>query len=147
MAKSSPWMERAAPSLSNSRAKTAPTLSQMNAVIHLDDVELRHMFSLKTRIVALPAKRDALADVLLKSSRHVPGCLSYGVAKDPRDESSVWINEVWQSESLHRSALLLPQMKEATIAALPMIAGVGEGSVIPENFVAIEIVELSHAPA
>ena len=99
----------------------------MNAVIHLDDVELRHMFSLKTRIVALPAKRDALADVLLNSSRNVPGCLSYVVDKDPRDESSVWINEVWQCEASYRSALSLPHVKQATTAALRMIAAVGDG--------------------
>jgi len=85
------------------------------------------MFSLITRIVALPGKRDALADILLKGSRNVPGCLKYIIAKDPRDESSVWINEVWQSEASHRSALSLRQMREATSAALPMIAGVGEG--------------------
>ena len=85
------------------------------------------MFSLITRIVALPGKRDALADILFKGSRNVPGCLKYIIAKDPCDESSVWINEVWQSEASHRSALSLRQMKEATSAALPMIAGIGEG--------------------
>ena len=52
--------------------------------------------------------------------------LKYIIAKDARDESSVWINELWQSEANHRSALSLWQMREATSAALPMIAGVGE---------------------
>ena len=85
------------------------------------------MFPLNTRIVALPGKRDALADILLKGFRNMPGCLKYIIAKDPRDKSSVWINEVWQSEASHRSALSHRQMKAVTSAALPMIAGVGEG--------------------
>src|SRR5262247_2879725 len=107
-------MERAGQSLSNSRARTAPTLSHPKAEIRLNSVKVRQMFSLITRIVALPGKRDALADILLKGSRNVPGCLKYIIAKDPRDESSIWINEVWQSEASHQSAL-------------SMIAGVGEG--------------------
>src|SRR5262245_18725055 len=86
------------------------------------------MFSLTTRIVALPGQRDTVAEILLKGSSNMPGCLSYVIAKDPRDESSVWINEVWQSEASHQSALSLPQVKQATSAALPMIAGIGEGS-------------------
>jgi quinol monooxygenase YgiN len=56
------------------------------------------MFSLTTRIVALPGQRDALAEILLKGSRNLPGCLTYVVANDPCDESSVWINEVWESD-------------------------------------------------
>jgi len=85
------------------------------------------MFSLTTRIVALPGQRDALAQILLKGSRNVPGCLSYVVANDPCDESSVWIDEVWESDTSRRSALALAQVKEATRDALPMIAGVGDG--------------------
>jgi quinol monooxygenase YgiN len=89
-------------------------------------METRQMFSLTTRI-ALPGKRDALAQILLKASRNVPGCLDYVVANDPSDESLVWIDEVWESEASRRSALSLAQVKEATRAALPMIAGVGDG--------------------
>jgi len=54
------------------------------------------MFSLNTKIVALPGTRDTLVDILLKGSRNMPGCLKYIIAKDPRDESSVWINELWR---------------------------------------------------
>src|SRR5262249_27367064 len=103
----------------------SPTLSHPTAVIRLNNVEVTQMFSLNTRIVALPGKRDALADILLKGSRNVPGCLKYIIAKDPRDESSVWINEVWQNEASHRSVLSLGKIKEATSAALPMTAGCG----------------------
>lgn len=85
------------------------------------------MFSLTTRIVALPGQRDALAEILMKGSRSVPGCLNYVIANDTRDECSVWIDEVWQSEASHRSSLSLPRVKEATRAALAMIAGIGEG--------------------
>jgi len=81
--------------------------------------------SLTSRIVALPAQRDALAKVSLDGSRNTPGCLSYVIAKDPRDESAMWINEVWESEASHRSALSLPQMKRSTTDAMRTIAGVG----------------------
>jgi len=90
-------------------------------------MKTRQIFSLTTRIVALPGQRHALAEILLKGSKNVPGCLSYVIASDPRDENSAWINEVWQSEASHRFALSLRLVKEATRAALPMIAGVGDG--------------------
>jgi quinol monooxygenase YgiN len=90
--------------------------------------ETKQMFSLTSRIVALPGQRDALAEILLEGSRNMPGCLRYVIAKDPRDESAVWINEVWESETTQRSALSLPQMKDATTAAMRMIAGVGDGT-------------------
>jgi quinol monooxygenase YgiN len=86
------------------------------------------MFSLTSRLVALPGQRDALANILLQGSSHVPGCVSYVVTGDPGDERSLWINEVWDSEASHRSALSLARVKTATHAALPLIAGVGKGS-------------------
>ena len=92
-------------------------------------MEKRQIFSLTTRIVALPGQRDALAQILLRGSRNLPGCLDYSIANDPQDESAVWINELWQSEARYQSALSLPQVKQATNAALSIIAGVGDGSV------------------
>jgi quinol monooxygenase YgiN len=85
----------------------------------------RQMFSLASRIVALPGRRDALAKVLLEGSRDVPGCLSYVIAQDRRDERVLYINEVWESEASHRCALSLPHVKSSTSAAMRMIAGVG----------------------
>jgi len=85
------------------------------------------MFSLTTRTVALPGQRDTVAEILLKGSMDVPGCLRYVTDNDSRDESSVWINEVWQCEASYRSALSLPHVKQATTAALRMIVGVGDG--------------------
>ena len=85
------------------------------------------MFSLTSRIVALPGMRDALAETLLKGCMDLPGCLSYVIAKDPGDTNAFWINEVWESEANHRAALSLPQVKHATSGAMPMIAAVGDG--------------------
>ncbi len=85
------------------------------------------MFSLTSRIVALPGMRDALAETLLKGCRDLPGCLSYAIAKDPGDSNAFWINEVWESAATHRASLSLPQVKRATSGAMPMIAAVGDG--------------------
>jgi len=90
-------------------------------------METSQTFSVRTRIVAVPGQRDALAEILLKGSRNTPGCINCVVTTDPYDESSLWINEVWESEATRQSALALPEMKEATRTALPMIAGIGHG--------------------
>src|SRR5262249_34439943 len=64
--KSSLLMERAGQSLSNSRARTAPTPSHPKAEIRLNSVKVGQIFSLITRIVALPGKRDALAGIIVE---------------------------------------------------------------------------------
>jgi quinol monooxygenase YgiN len=85
------------------------------------------MFSLTSRIVALPGMRDALAETLLKGCMDLLGCLSYVVVNDPNDANAFWINEVWETEAIQRAALSLPRVKHATSGAMLMIAAVGDG--------------------
>ena len=55
----------------------------------------------------------------------MPGCLSYVVAKDSRDESTIWVTEVWESKEKHDASLSLPAVMKAITAARPMIAAFG----------------------
>jgi quinol monooxygenase YgiN len=87
------------------------------------------MFSLTSRIVALPGMRDALTETLLEGCMDLPGCCRYVIANDPHDANAFWVNEIWESEAIHRAALSLPHVKRATRGAMPMIAAVGDGRV------------------
>jgi quinol monooxygenase YgiN len=82
------------------------------------------MFSVTSRIVALPGQREALARVLVEGSANIPGCLSSVTANDPGDDDAFWIKELWESEASYRSALMLPQIKRATNAAMRLMAAV-----------------------
>ena len=78
---------------------------------------------------AHPGQRDALAAVMLEASGDLPGCLSYIVAKDPGDDESLWITEVWESRAHHQGSLSLPAVHAAIARGRPLIAGFG-----PERF-------------
>jgi quinol monooxygenase YgiN len=84
------------------------------------------MYGLIGKMTAVAGQRDALISVLLEGTGEMPGCLSYVVARDPEDESAVWVTEVWESESLHRASLSLPAVQRAIARGRPLIAGFGE---------------------
>jgi quinol monooxygenase YgiN len=84
------------------------------------------MYGLIGKALAKSGERDALIAVLLEGVSTMPGCLSYVVAKDPIDESAIWITEVWDSEASHRASLNLPSVKAAISRGRPLIAGFGE---------------------
>ena len=81
------------------------------------------MYGLIAKMSAVPGQRDALIAILAAGSATMPGCLSYIVAKDREDESSIWITEVWDSEASHTASLTLPIVKEAINKGRPLIAG------------------------
>ncbi len=71
------------------------------------------MWGMIAKITVLPGKRDDMIGVLRGSAAHMPGCLSYIVAKDAADENVMWVTEVWDSMASHDASLSLPQVKEA----------------------------------
>jgi reactive intermediate/imine deaminase len=77
-------------------------------------------------MVATPGNRDALAAIMLNDSDTMPGCLSYIVAKDPRDADALWITEVWDSAASHKASLSLPRVREAIAKGRPLIASFGD---------------------
>lgn len=84
------------------------------------------MYGLIGKMVATPGNRDALAAVILDGAGTMPGCLSYVVAKDPRDENALWITEVWDSAESHKASLSLPRVREAITKGRPLIASFGD---------------------
>ncbi|MBX3607738.1 MAG: antibiotic biosynthesis monooxygenase [Piscinibacter sp.] len=83
------------------------------------------MFGLIGKLVAQPGQRDALAAILLRGSRDMPGCLSYIVALDATEPDALWVTEVWTSPEQHQASLALPSVREAIAAGKPLIASFG----------------------
>jgi quinol monooxygenase YgiN len=84
------------------------------------------MYGLIGKMTTVPGQREAFVDILLQGTMTMPGCLSYIVAKDPTDENSLWITEVWTDKASHEASLSLPSVKEAIAKGRPMIAGFGD---------------------
>lgn len=80
------------------------------------------MYGMIGKFVAAPGRRDELISILLEGIEHLPGCLSYVVARDPKDPEAVWISEVWRDKESHHASLGLPAVKAAIQKAMPIIA-------------------------
>jgi quinol monooxygenase YgiN len=85
--------------------------------------EIRAMYGVMGRMIAQPGKRDALIVILLEGSDSMPGCRSYIVAKDMKDENAIWVTEVWDSKESHAASLNLPSVQAAIGRGRPLIAG------------------------
>jgi quinol monooxygenase YgiN len=81
------------------------------------------MYGLISKIETMPGRREALAALLVEGTQAMPGCLSYVIATDPSDETSLWITEVWDSDASHKASLSLPAVQAAIAKGRPMIAG------------------------
>jgi quinol monooxygenase YgiN len=84
------------------------------------------MYGLIGKMTAVEGKRDELIKILLNGVSGMPGCLSYVVAKDPKDKNAIWITEVWDSVESHKASLKLPAVRDAIVKGRPLIAGFGE---------------------
>lgn len=84
------------------------------------------MHGLIGKMIAAPGKRDELIAILLESTAGMPGCLSYVVARDPKDANAIWITEVWDNKDSHAASLTQPAVKAAIAKAKPIIAGFGD---------------------
>ena len=83
------------------------------------------MYGLIGSMIAVEGKRDELIKILLDGVSGMPGCLSYVVAKDPKDANSIWITEVWDSKESHAASLKLPSVQAAIAKGKPLIAKFG----------------------
>ena len=98
------------------------------------------MFGLISRITAQAGKRDELAALLAPGQGSLPGCLSYIVARDPKNADALYVTEAWESREAHRASLSQPTViaaiergrplieKFETIAETEPVGGVGLGS-------------------
>ncbi|WP_368561628.1 putative quinol monooxygenase [Pseudoxanthomonas sp. UTMC 1351] len=86
----------------------------------------KDMYGLIGKMKAAPGQRAALIAILLEDVGEMPGCHSYVVAEDPKDDDAIWITEVWDSQESHRASLSLPSVQQAISRAKPIIAGFEE---------------------
>jgi quinol monooxygenase YgiN len=84
------------------------------------------MYGLIGKMKVLRGQRDALIAILLDGAGEMPGCLSYVIARDPKDANAVWITEVWDDQASHKASLSLPAVQQAIARARPLIAGFAE---------------------
>lgn len=84
------------------------------------------MYGLIGKMLTFEGKRDELIKILLDGVSGMPGCLSYVVAKDPKDANALWITEVWDSAESHKASLKLPSVRAAIDNGKPLIASFGE---------------------
>jgi quinol monooxygenase YgiN len=94
-----------------------------------DPSQEQAMYGLIGMMHSTPGDRDRLIEVLLEGTGAMPGCLSYIVARDPDDETAVWITEAWDSEESQRAPLDLPAVRNAIAEGRPMIAGFGSRTI------------------
>lgn len=87
------------------------------------------MYGIIGSMTATAGRRDALIAILLEGIAGMPGCLSYVVAKDPAQEDTIWITEVWDSAESHAASLQIPSVQKAIAAARPMLAGFGDRTI------------------
>ncbi|MEZ6000413.1 putative quinol monooxygenase [Hyphomonas sp.] len=81
------------------------------------------MYGLIGKFTAVEGERDRLMTILLEGIAGMPGCLSYIVARDPADDTAIWITEVWDSKASHAASLTLPSVQKAIQLGRPLIAG------------------------
>lgn len=81
------------------------------------------MYGLIGKFTSADGKRDELICYLLEGLKDMPGCMSYVVAREPGDEVTIWVTEVWEDAESHKASLQLPQVQAAIGKARPMIAG------------------------
>jgi quinol monooxygenase YgiN len=87
------------------------------------------MYGLIGKATCVAGKRDEFIAILLEGVGAMPGCLSYVVARDPKDPDAIWITEVWDSKESHAASLQLPAVRAAIAKGRPLIANFGDQTV------------------
>lgn len=80
------------------------------------------MFGLIAKLTLLPGRRQEVIDLLGASTREMPGCSSYVIAKDAADEDVLWVTEVWESQAAHDASFALRAVQEVLPRVKPLIA-------------------------
>jgi quinol monooxygenase YgiN len=87
------------------------------------------MYGLIGKATCVAGKRDEFVAILLEGVGAMPGCLSYVVARDPKDPDAIWITEVWDSKESHAASLKLPEVRQTIAKGRALIANFGEQTV------------------
>lgn len=89
------------------------------------------LFGLFGKLTAVPGKRDALAENLLKAAdlmKGVPGCLLYVINTSDAEPDAVWVTEIWRDENAHGASLSMPGVRDLIQSTMPLLAGAPEGT-------------------
>lgn len=89
------------------------------------------MYAMNGKLQTQPGKRTVLVDILLRAAKLVStmrGCRSYIVLEDLKDESCVWIFEMWDDKEAHDASLCDERVRELIAEAMPILAGAPSGS-------------------
>lgn len=84
------------------------------------------MYGLIGKITAVSGKRDELIDILVDGVSGMPGCLSYIVSRDPRDDDVIWVTEAWESRASHEASLTLDSVRRAIELGRPLITSMSD---------------------
>lgn len=81
-------------------------------------------YGLFGKLKAISGKGDELASILLEASQLIAtakGCHIYIVSQDTRDDTVVWVNEVWDTKADHDASLTVAGVNELIGRALPLL--------------------------
>jgi quinol monooxygenase YgiN len=81
------------------------------------------MYGMIGKMTAKAGQGAALLEALMGGIEGMPGCLSYIVARDPKDADVLWVTEAWDSAESHAASLKLPAVQASIARARPLIAG------------------------
>ena len=83
-------------------------------------------FGIYGKLIAREGEREQLATILLEaaaSMQTLADCELYLVSVAPEDPNSVYVYEVWSSESAHQNYLTLESTQTLIQRAKPILAG------------------------
>jgi quinol monooxygenase YgiN len=84
------------------------------------------MYLFQGKLIAKAGHADELANILLQASKlveTVKGCKLYVIGKDPDDNNSVHVTEIWDSKEDHDHSLKDERVRELIIKAMPILDG------------------------
>ncbi|MBI3170818.1 MAG: antibiotic biosynthesis monooxygenase [Chloroflexi bacterium] len=89
------------------------------------------MYAITGKLSAQPGKRAQLAEILLRGSTMVAvmnGCRAYIILEDAKDDSTVWVFEMWDDKESHDASLRDENVRALISEAMPILAGAPSGS-------------------
>lgn len=79
---------------------------------------------------AQPGKRAVLSEILIRASvlvQSMPGCRTYIVIEDVKDENTVSVFEMWDDKEAHDTSLKDPRVRALIAEVMPILADTPSG--------------------
>lgn len=74
------------------------------------------------RLTIVTGRRQEVIDLLSGSTRDMPGCSSYVIAKDAAAANVLWVTERWECRAAHDASFGLPAVQVVVPQVKPLIA-------------------------